>query len=85
MDCSIHDIDLALWLFDQERIVKLVVASGITAVQPELRRHGGSDNVIGIDELYGCRNAYFCCLRTMAAGEEDSTEIIGTEGNGPSI
>ncbi len=80
VDCSIHDIDLALWFFGQDSIVKPVVASGITAVQPELRRHGDRDNAVGIVEFYDGRIACFYCSRMMAAGQEDSTEIIGTEG-----
>ena len=80
VDCSIHDIDLALWVFGQDSIVKSVVSSGITAVQPELRRHGDRDNAVGIVEFYGGKMAYFYASRMMAAGQEDSTEIIGTEG-----
>ncbi len=48
VDCSIHDIDLALWFFGQDSQVKSVVASGITAVQPELRKHKDRDNAVGI-------------------------------------
>lgn len=38
VDYNIHDIDLALWFFGQDSIVKSVAAAGITAVQPELRK-----------------------------------------------
>ncbi|KAI4127491.1 MAG: hypothetical protein LQ347_004579 [Umbilicaria vellea] len=48
IDCSIHDIDLALWFFGQDSIVKSVVSSGITAVQPNLRKYGDRDNAVGI-------------------------------------
>ena len=80
VDCSIHDIDLALWFFGQDSQVKSVVASGITAVQPDLRKHNDRDNAVGIVEFFGGRIAYFFCSRMMVAGQEDSTEIIGTEG-----
>lgn len=80
IDCSIHDIDLALWFFGQDSIVKSVVSSGITAVQPNLRKYGDRDNAVGIVEFYGRRIAYLYCSRMMAAGQEDSTEIIGTGG-----
>lgn len=80
VDCSIHDIDLALWFFGQESTVKSVVASGITAVQPELRKHKDRDNAVGIVEFYGGKIAYLFCSRMMAAGQDDATEIIGTEG-----
>jgi len=80
VDCSIHDIDLALWFFGQDSLVKSVVASGITAVQPELRKHNDRDNAVGIVEFYGGKIAYFYCSRMMAAGQDDATEIIGTAG-----
>lgn len=80
VDCSIHDIDLALWFFGQDAKVKSVAANGITAVQPDLRKHNDRDNAVGIVEFYGGQLAYFYASRMMAAGQEDSTEIIGTEG-----
>jgi myo-inositol 2-dehydrogenase / D-chiro-inositol 1-dehydrogenase len=80
VDCSIHDIDLALWFFGQDSRVKSVVASGITAVQPELRKHKDRDNAVGIVEFYGGQIAYLFCSRMMAAGQDDATEVIGTEG-----
>lgn len=80
VDCSIHDIDLALWFFGEDSIVKSVVSSGITAVQPELRKHNDRDNAVGIVEFYGGKIAYLYCSRMMAAGQEDSTEVIGTRG-----
>jgi myo-inositol 2-dehydrogenase/D-chiro-inositol 1-dehydrogenase len=80
VDCSIHDIDLALWFFGQDSRVKSVAASGITAVQPELRKHDDRDNAVGIVEFYGGQIAYLFCSRMMAAGQDDATEIIGTEG-----
>ncbi|KAI0548175.1 hypothetical protein F4679DRAFT_596902 [Xylaria curta] len=80
VDCNIHDIDLALWYFGQDSVVKSVVAMGITAVQPELRRHKDVDNGVGIVEFWGGKIAYFYSSRMMAAGQHDMTEIIGTEG-----
>lgn len=80
VDCNIHDIDLALWYFGQDSIVKSVVATGITAVQPELRKHKDVDNGVGIVEFWGGKVAYFYCSRMMASGQHDMTEVIGTEG-----
>lgn len=80
VDCSIHDIDLALWFYGQDTVVKSVVASGITAVQPGLRKHNDRDNAVGIIEFHSGKLAYLYCSRMMAAGQEDTTEIIGTEG-----
>ena len=52
VDCSIHDIDLALWFFGEDSLVKSVSAVGITAVQPDLRKHNDRDNAIGMVEFY---------------------------------
>ncbi|WYZ42396.1 hypothetical protein EsH8_VI_000095 [Colletotrichum jinshuiense] len=81
VDCSIHDIDLALWFFDEEKSkVKSVHAVGITAVEPGLREHNDRDNAVGTVEFHDGRIAYLYASRMMAAGQEDSTEIIGTKG-----
>ena len=80
VDCSIHDIDLALWFFGEDSVVKSVSAVGITAVSPELRKYNDRDNAVGIVEFYGGKIAQLFCSRMMAAGQEDSTEITGTEG-----
>jgi myo-inositol 2-dehydrogenase / D-chiro-inositol 1-dehydrogenase len=80
VDCSIHDIDLALWFFGEDTQVKSVSAIGITAVSPELRRYNDRDNALGIVEFFGGKIAQLYCSRMMAAGQEDTTEITGTEG-----
>ena len=80
VDCNIHDIDLALWFFGQDSIVKSVAAFGITAVQPELRKHKDVDNGVGVVEFWNGKLAYFYSSRMMAAGQHDMTEVIGTEG-----
>ncbi|RFU34882.1 hypothetical protein B7463_g1467, partial [Scytalidium lignicola] len=80
VDCSIHDIDLALWYFGEDSCIKSVSAVGITAVSPELRKYKDRDNALGLVEFYGDKIAQLYCSRMMAAGQEDTTEIIGTEG-----
>ncbi|OCK80092.1 NAD(P)-binding protein [Lepidopterella palustris CBS 459.81] len=80
VDCNIHDIDLALWFFGQDSIVKSVYAVGVTAVQPELRKYGDVDNGVGVVEFWGGKIAYLYSSRMMAAGQHDMTEVIGTEG-----
>ncbi|KIX01223.1 uncharacterized protein Z518_08948 [Rhinocladiella mackenziei CBS 650.93] len=80
VDCSIHDIDLALWFFGEGIRVKSVVAVGITAVWPKLREYNDRDNAFGIIEFYGGKIAQIFCSRMMTAGQEDCTEIIGSEG-----
>lgn len=80
VDCNIHDIDLALWFFGEDSKVKSVTAIGITAVEPDLAKHGDVDNGVGVVEFYGGKIAYFYSSRIMAAGQHDMTEIIGTKG-----
>lgn len=80
VDCSVHDIDLALWFFGEDSVVKSVSAVGITAVSPELRKFNDRDNALAVVEFQGGRIAQLYCSRMMAAGQEDTTEIIGTEG-----
>lgn len=80
VDCSIHDIDLALWFFGDETVVKSVTAVGITAVSPELRKYNDRDNALGIIEFHNGKIAQLFCSRMMAAGQEDCTEITGTRG-----
>ncbi|KAJ5907513.1 hypothetical protein N7495_000195 [Penicillium taxi] len=80
VDCSIHDIDLTLWFFGANSKIKSVSAVGITAVEPDLRKHNDRDNAVGLVEFHDGKIAYFYASRTMAAGQEDTTEIIGTSG-----
>ncbi|KZZ98750.1 NAD(P)-binding domain protein [Moelleriella libera RCEF 2490] len=80
VDCNVHDIDLSLWFFGQDSVVKSVAAVGICAVQPELRKHKDVDNGIGVVEFWGGKVAYFYSSRMMAAGQHDMTEVIGTNG-----
>ncbi|KAM4062699.1 oxidoreductase family, NAD-binding rossmann fold domain-containing protein [Hirsutella rhossiliensis] len=82
VDCSIHDIDLALWYFgeDGDSKVRSVSAVGITAVEPDLAKYNDRDNALGLVEFADGRIVNLYCSRMMAAGQEDTTEIIGTKG-----
>ncbi|KAF7562852.1 hypothetical protein G7046_g1268 [Stylonectria norvegica] len=80
VDMSVHDIDLTLWFFGDEIVPKSISAHGIRAVQPELAQYNDYDNAVGIVEFWGGKIAYYYCSRMMAHGQEDTTEIIGTEG-----
>lgn len=80
VDMSVHDIDLTLWMFGDDIMPKSISAYGITAVQPGLRKYNDYDNAVGIVEFHGGKIAYYYCSRMMAHGQEDVTEIIGTEG-----
>lgn len=77
---KVHDIDLALWFFGEDTLVKSVSAAGVVAVAPGLKQHQDYDNAVGIVEFHNGKVAYFFCSRMMAHGQEDTTEVIGTEG-----
>lgn len=80
VDCTIHDIDLGLWFLGEGCVVKSITASGITAVEPDLRKYKDVDNAVGIVEFWNDKIAYFFCSRMMAAGQHDMTEILGPNG-----
>ena len=80
VDCSIHDIDLALWFFGEDSKIKSVSAVGITAVEPDLRKYNDRDNAVAIIEFHNGKIAQLFCSRMMAAGQEDTTEVTGTKG-----
>ncbi|KAI1093891.1 NAD(P)-binding protein [Rostrohypoxylon terebratum] len=80
VDMTIHDIDLTLWFLGDDVTLKSVSAYGIRAVQPGLAKYNDYDNAVGIVEFWNGKIAYYFCSRMMAHGQEDATEIIGTEG-----
>ncbi|KAL2807839.1 hypothetical protein BJX63DRAFT_439845 [Aspergillus granulosus] len=80
VDMAVHDIDLTLWFFGSDIIPKSISAYGLTAVTPDLKKHNDFDNAVGIVEFWNGKIAYYYCSRMMAHGQEDVTEIIGTEG-----
>ncbi|KAF2446792.1 NAD(P)-binding protein [Karstenula rhodostoma CBS 690.94] len=84
VDCNIHDIDLALWFFSADKSplpkLKSVMAVGVTALEPDLAKHGDVDNGVGVVEFHDGQIAYFYSSRMNAPGQHDTTEIIGTQG-----
>ena len=80
VDASVHDIDLALWFFGQDSVVKSVSAVGTCARYQGLKQYGDVDNGVGIVEFWGGKIAYFYACRMMAVGQHDMTEVIGTHG-----
>ena len=81
VDCSIHDIDLMLWFFGEDRQIKSLQAIGVAAVHPALEASNDRDNALATIEFVGGRIASLYCSRMMAAGQEDTTEIICTKGS----
>jgi myo-inositol 2-dehydrogenase/D-chiro-inositol 1-dehydrogenase len=81
VDCSIHDIDLMLWFVAENYRIKSFQAVDVAAVHPGIEANKDMDNTIAITELYDGRIAALYCSRMMAAGQEDSTEIICQRGS----
>lgn len=81
VDCSIHDIDLMLWFLGENRKIKSLQAIGVTAVHPGLEASHDRDNAIATVEFEGGKIAALYCSRMMAAGQEDTTEIICERGS----
>ncbi|KAK0658850.1 putative oxidoreductase YrbE [Lasiodiplodia hormozganensis] len=81
LDCSIHDIDLMLWFLGEKSKIKSLQAIGVTAVHPGLEAIKDRDNAIATIEFYDGRIANLFCTRMMAAGQEDTTEIICKTGS----
>lgn len=80
VDMTIHDIDLTLWFLGEDIIPKSISAYGVRAVHPALAKHNDFDNAVGIVEFWGGKMANFYGSRMLSSGQEDVTEIIGTEG-----
>lgn len=76
VDCNVHDIDLTLWFFGQDSIVKSVSAVGVTAVLPGLKKWQDVDNGVGIVEFWGGKIAYFYGSRMMAAGQVSPVTLV---------
>ncbi|KAL3429880.1 NAD(P)-binding protein [Aspergillus tetrazonus] len=81
VDCSIHDIDLMLWFLGENRKIKSLQAVGVCAVHPGLEASNDRDNAIATVEFEGGKIAALYCSRMMAAGQEDTTEIICEKGS----
>ena len=79
LDCTVHDIDVARWLLGRPRATR-VYAAGAIALHEGLRQTGDVDNGVAICEFEGGRLAMFYASRTMAHGNDTSSEVIGTAG-----
>lgn len=79
VDCTIHDIDLALW-FTGNPAPKSCFAVGTLKHHPELAEAQDVDNGVAIVEFHGGKIAYFYASRTQAHGHDTCTEVTGTKG-----
>lgn len=82
VDASVHDIDLALWFFGPDSVVKSVAAFGTVSRESHqgLKQYGDVDNGVAVVEFYGGQILYLYASRMMMAGQHDTTEVIGTHG-----
>lgn len=81
VDCSIHDIDLMLWCLGEDSKIKSLQAVGVAAVHTELATSKDCDNAVATIEFHGGKIATLYCSRMMAAGQEDTTEVICPKGS----
>ncbi|WP_213296498.1 Gfo/Idh/MocA family oxidoreductase [Paraburkholderia sacchari] len=79
LDCTVHDIDVARWLLGKPRATR-VFAAGAVALHEGLLEFGDVDNGVAICEFEGGKLAMFYASRTMAHGNDTSSEVIGTAG-----
>ncbi|KAG9781093.1 NAD binding Rossmann fold oxidoreductase, partial [Aureobasidium melanogenum] len=79
VDCTIHDIDLALWFLGNPT-PKSAYAVGTLKHHPELAESQDVDNGVGIVEFHGGKIAYFYASRTQSHGHDVCTEVTGTHG-----
>ena len=79
VDMSVHDIDVARWMLDSPRPVR-VFSTGTIAVHGGLAECGDVDNGVAICEFEGGKMACFYASRTQAHGHETVSEVFGTAG-----
>uniref|UniRef100_A0A060T6B0 ARAD1B17776p n=1 Tax=Blastobotrys adeninivorans TaxID=409370 RepID=A0A060T6B0_BLAAD len=80
VDCSIHDLDLTVYFFGEDAVPAQMTAIGSAALHPELQKYNDSDNMLAIIKFHDGRMANLYACRMMMHGQEDTTEIIGTNG-----
>lgn len=79
-NASQASLSLTLWYFGSSIVPKSISAYGVVAAQPGLKKYNDYDNAVGIVEFWDGRIAHYYASRMMPHGQEDVTEIIGTEG-----
>lgn len=78
LDMTVHDIDLARWLLDDE--VSQIYAIGGAYCHPETDQYGG-DNTCALMRFKGNGMAFFYSGRDAVHGYQVETEIVGTNGS----
>ena len=80
IDCSIQDIYLTLCFFGHDSAVKWIVSSDTTAVQRGLPNHNDHEHCCTDSWIVWRPDFILYASPIMAAGQDDATQIIGTEG-----
>ncbi len=80
LDCSIHDIDVALWMTDGAKPVS-VSATGIRAMYPGLAACNDVDTATATVLFENDILATFHASRTSHHGDETSLQLVGTDGS----
>lgn len=80
VDCSIHDLDLCQFFYGPDAKPESMSAVGNCSVYPDLAKYDDCDNAMAIIKFHDGRIANFYASRMMSHGQDDYTEIIGTEG-----
>ncbi|ALR78122.1 Gfo/Idh/MocA family oxidoreductase [[Enterobacter] lignolyticus] len=80
LDCSIHDIDVALWMTNGAKPVS-VSATGIRAMYPGLAACNDVDTATATVLFENDILATFHASRTSHHGDETSLQLVGTESS----
>ncbi|WP_018151622.1 Gfo/Idh/MocA family oxidoreductase [Leeia oryzae] len=80
LDCSIHDIDVALWMTNGAKPVS-VSATGIRGMYPGLAACNDVDNATATVLFENNILATFHASRTSHHGDETSLQLVGTESS----
>lgn len=79
VDCTIHDLDLVMYYFGEDVIPQQMSAIGSAIIHPELAKFKDNDNAFANIKFQDGRMASFYVTRMMTHGQEDYTEVLGTE------
>ncbi|CAN6675162.1 hypothetical protein TRVA0_100S00166 [Trichomonascus vanleenenianus] len=80
VDCSIHDIDISLFLVGEDKAPKSAFATGTCKVYPKFKEWGDADNVHGLVEFENDLVFNLYASRDNKHGHHTTTEVIGTKG-----
>lgn len=80
VDCTIHDIDISLYLMGEDKTPETAYAVGTTKVYPKFKEWGDADNASGLVRFKEDLILDFYVSRDNRHGHHTTAEIIGTKG-----